>query len=224
MKWNKRFALRDILLSLAGVFLISMGAAFNNCCGLGNDSIGILYDGLRASMNWTTEQLGTASNIVNTTILVLLFILSRLKYVSLGTLIYFLPYGIFMQINVFLYEIIPFTSNLWMRIALCVIGNLALYFGVSVYVTVDMGVDPFTGLTLYLRDITKKEYRYVKIAFDATLLVIGFLLGGKLGAVTIVSTLVAGPIIQFMIGRLQRVYFKKDLLQYKNDRNDEGGI
>jgi uncharacterized membrane protein YczE len=74
---------------------------------------------------------------------------------------------------------------------------MLLYIGVSIYITVDIGVDPFTGLVLVLRDNLKKEYRFVKIGFDLTMIVLGTVLGGKLGAVTIVTALTAGPVIQF---------------------------
>jgi hypothetical protein len=37
----------------------------------------------------------------------------------------------------------------------------------------------------------------VKIGFDLTMIVLGTVLGGKLGAVTIVTALTAGPVIQF---------------------------
>ncbi len=210
MKWFNHVHLRDILLALGGVFLITLGAAFNNRAGLGNDSIGILYDGLRASMNWTTDQLGMASNIVNASLTVVLFILAR-KYISIGTLIYFLPYGLFTDINVALYDMIPYHDAFFVRCVLCIAGNLLLYMGVSMYVTVDIGVDPFTGTVLFLRDVTKKAYRTVKIVFDVCLVLIGFLLGGKLGVVTVVAAIVAGPIIQFLTGKMQKIYFKKDL-------------
>ncbi|MCR4704704.1 MAG: DUF6198 family protein [Lachnospiraceae bacterium] len=210
MKWFKHVHLRDILLALGGVFLITLGAAFNNRAGLGNDSIGILYDGLRASMNWTTDQLGMASNIVNASLTVVLFILAR-KYISIGTLIYFLPYGLFTDINVALYDMIPYHDAFFVRCALCITGNLLLYVGISMYVTVDIGVDPFTGTVLFLRDVTKKAYRTVKIVFDICLVLIGFFLGGKLGVVTVVAAIVAGPIIQFLTGKMQKIYFKKDM-------------
>ncbi len=222
MKWMKRVALRDIVVALFGVFLISLGAAFNNRAGLGNDSIGILYDGLRASMNWTTDQLGMASNIVNASLTVVLFILAR-KYISIGTLIYFLPYGLFTDINIALYDMIPYHDAFITRCVLCIAGNLLLYVGVSMYVTVDIGVDPFTGTVLFLRDITKKEYRTVKIVFDICLVVIGFALGGKLGVVTVVASFVAGPIIQFLTGRMQKLYFKKEIAAIRQESQIEGG-
>ena len=53
------------------------------------------------------------------------------------------------------------------------------------FITADMGLDPFTGLVMVLRDKTKKEFQVVKISFDMCCIVLGFLLGGKLGIITL---------------------------------------
>ena len=61
-----------ILAALVGVLLIGIGVAFNNCTGLGNDSVGIVYDGIRVFFGLSQSQLGWVSNAVNGGILVLL--------------------------------------------------------------------------------------------------------------------------------------------------------
>ena len=45
----------------------------------------------------------------------------------------------------------------------------------------------------------------VKVVFDISMIVLGTVLGGKLGAVTIITALTAGPVIQFFSGKLQRL-------------------
>mgnify|MGYP003304406722 CR=1 FL=1 len=69
---------------------------------------------------------------------------------------------------------------------------------------VDIGTDPFTGLVLVIRDRLQKEYRLVKIGYDVTLIVLGTLLGGKLGVVTIITALLGGPVIQIYIDLLNK--------------------
>ena len=39
--------LKNIIVAAIGVFFTASGAVFNNCAGLGNDCIGIVYDGMR---------------------------------------------------------------------------------------------------------------------------------------------------------------------------------
>ncbi|HIS06580.1 MAG TPA: hypothetical protein IAC99_02830 [Candidatus Choladocola avistercoris] len=200
---------KSVLIALIGVLLVGVGVAFNNCAGLGNDPVGIVYDGIRNVTGMGAEQLGLASNIVNLSLALLVFFTGR-KYISVGTLVYFLPYGFFVELGILLYQLLaPETGGLAVQIAFSVVGCLLLCLGVAVYITMDIGVDPFTGIVLVIRDAVKKEYRIVKIIFDITMIILGTVLGGKLGAVTIITALTAGPVIQFFSGELHRLLIRE---------------
>lgn len=196
--------LKKIPLALLGVFLISVGVAFNNCAGFGNDSIGILYDGIRAAFHMTNEQLGMASNVVNIALAVFVFIVAR-RYISIGTIVYLVPYGLFVDIGTRLYPFLFPVDMMAVRITASVVGCLLVCIGIAIYIVIDIGVDPFTGTVLFLVDLTKIQYRYIKIAFDCTLIVIGAVLGGKLGVVTIVTAMAVGPTVQFIVKILKKI-------------------
>mgnify|MGYP006953651511 CR=1 FL=1 len=205
--------IRNIGRAIIALFLIGIGVAFNNNAGLGNDPIGIVYDGIRVLFSMSAEQLGLASTIVNFGLTVLLFIIGR-KYVSVGTLIYFLPYGFAVRMGTYLYKALIFLNELSVRMMFAAMGCILLYMGVALFITVDIGVDPFTGITLVITDKLKKNYRIIKVVFDICMVIIGLLLGGKAGAVTFITMLSAGPCIQFFAE-----YFKKTL--YKEYRRNE---
>lgn len=198
---------KSILAAFAGVFLVGVGVAFNNCAGLGNDPVGIVYDGIRNAGGMSQEQLGMASNMVNIFLMVLLFFVGR-SYVSIGTFVYLLPYGFCVDVGTFLYQRLVFSEGLGSQIVFSIAGCLLLCLGVGIYITVDIGVDPFTGVVLVIRDKLKKEYRVVKIGFDLTMIILGTALGGKLGAVTILTGLLAGPVIQFFSEWLRKYWWK----------------
>ncbi|MBO5098185.1 MAG: hypothetical protein J6B96_07735 [Agathobacter sp.] len=200
---KRKITIQQILAALVGIFCVSVGVAFNNCAGWGNDAIGMLYDGIRVAFGMTSEQLGMASNVVNISLTVLLFLLAR-KYVSIGTFVYLLPYGFFVSIGTTLYPMIFASEMTLVRILGSVVGCVLLCFGVAIYIVLDIGVDPFTGIVLFFADITKKEYRIIKIIFDLTLIVIGAILGGQLGAVTLITAIAVGPTIQFFAGLIRR--------------------
>lgn len=199
----------SILAAAFGILLVGTGAAFNNCAGFGNDSIGIVYDGIRSISGMNQAQLGMASNVVNLSLLVLLFFIGR-RYVSIGTFVYLLPYGFCLDAGRFLYRHLAWSDGTAVRILFSVIGCLLLCLGVAVYITVDIGVDPFTGIVLVIRDRLNKEYRYVKIGFDIAMIVLGTVLGGKLGLVTIITAFAVGPVIQFFSGLLKKYWLKTE--------------
>lgn len=198
---------KKILAAAFGVLLVGVGVAFNNCVGFGNDPIGIVYDGIRSISGMNQAQLGMASNVVNIVLLVFLFFAGR-RYVSVGTFVYLIPYGFCVDLGNYIYHHLAFTDAFPLRIVFSVIGCTLLCLGVAIYITVDIGVDPFTGVVLVLWGVIKKEYRYVKIGFDLTMVILGTLLGGKLGVVTILTALIVGPVIQFFMNILKKYWLK----------------
>ncbi len=204
MKNNKKINISEIILAFVGIVLVGVGVAFNAAAALGNDPVGIMYDGIRSILGLTSEQLGMASNIVNVLLMVLVFLTGR-RYINIGTFVYIIPYGFIVSLGGKLYHLLFPVQTFPIQILGAVIGCLLLYTGVAMYITADIGLDPFTGVVMVLRDRLKKEYRYVKIGFDISCIIIGTLLGGKLGAITIITALSAGPVIQFLSDQMNKI-------------------
>lgn len=199
-----------IVYALLGILLIGIGIAFNAATHFGNDPIGILYDGVRHIANLSDSQLGHAVNVVNVLLTVFVFILGR-KYVNIGTFIYILPYGLFVNLGSWIYNQFLDSDLLLIRIMTVTIGCLFIFTGVAIYIWVEIGLDPITGVTMVIRDKLNWSFRWTKIMFDIVATLIGFLLGGKIGTITIITAIVGGPIIQFILSILQGKYKKKDM-------------
>ncbi len=196
--------LQKCVIALAGILLVGTGIAFNAMAQLGNDPVGIFYDGIRNALGLTQEQLGMASNAVNVAMVVMLWFIGR-RYLNLGTLIYILPYGLCVDFGSWVYGLLFSANLMWQRVAASVMGCLLLYLGVAIYITVDIGVDPMTGTAMVMRDRLGWDYKRAKWLFDGIATLSGFLLGGKLGVVTILTALSAGPLIQFMSKQLSKL-------------------
>lgn len=201
---------KKIFYALFGIFLVGVGIAFNNCAKLGNDPVGIVYDGVRNIAKLNSGQLGMASNFVNYGLIVLLIFIGR-RYVNIGTFIYILPYGFFVSVGTKLYHYLfaSNTNNIYFQSLAVVVGCLLLYTGVAIFIVVDIGLDPFTGLVMVIRDKIKLDYKRTKIMFDVTMVIIGTVLGGKLGVVTIVTAMLAGPTIQFLANQIKAIFVER---------------
>lgn len=199
---DTKINIKKMLLALSGIFLIGIGVALNSCAQLGNDPIGIVYDGVRNIAKLNSEQLGTASNLVNYGLIMLLIFTGR-RYVNIGTLIYILPYGFFVNLGARLYHSIFTVSSISLQWMTVVTGCLLLYTGVAIFIAVDIGLDPFTGVVMVIRDKIKWDYKKTKVIFDVIMVVIGTALGGKLGIITFATALTAGPMIQFISNRFK---------------------
>ncbi len=209
---KNKINMKKIAFALIGIFLVGCGVAFNAMAQFGNDSIGIVYDGVRSFANLNQEQLGYVSNFLNWGLVALLWFVGR-RYVNIGTLIYILPYGMFVDIGTWLYGAFFGGAGFFGRLLATIIGCSIIYIGVGIFITMDIGLDPFTGLVMTIRDAVKQEYRKVKILFDLCMIALGFLLGGKLGVITIVTAFTAGPGIQFCADKFKKICEKTGIVE-----------
>lgn len=190
MKYYKKF-----LFAVIGIFFVGLGVAFNAGTLFGNDPIAILYDGLRSLLRMAPEELGLISNAINVAMIVILFFVGK-KYIHIGTLIYILPFGFFVSIGTNIYNVVINQSSIVQRIIGAVIGCSATYFGVALFILADMGLDPFTGVVMVIKDKIGWSFRKTKICFDIVMVLIGYLCGGKVGVITLITVATAGPVIQ----------------------------
>lgn len=201
---NKIFA-KKCMAALLGIFLVGAGVAFNAGAGLGNDPVGIFYDGIRCMLHLSSVQLGMASNVVNVAIMIFLVFAGR-RYVNIGTFIYIVPYGLFVNLGTWLYNTLFAFEGFLYQLAGVVVGCLCICLGVAIFIVADIGVDPLTGLALWIGDKLHWEYRKAKVLLDICLTVIGYVMGGKLGVVTIVTMFLCGPTIQFFSDKVRKLF------------------
>lgn len=193
-KLNQKFFTK-IIIALIAVALIGFGLAFNSSAMLGNDPIAVFYDGVRNLCGLPRESLGMVNNLINYIIVGIMFIFGR-QYLNIGTFIYTLPMGSFINIGFKIYELLGISSTLNGRIFTALCGCIMLYLGIGIFISVNIGMDPCTGIVMMVRDRIKGEYKVSKIICDVCMLVLGFAFGGKIGAVTVISALIGGPTIQ----------------------------
>lgn len=187
--------LSRILIAVIGVAIVGFALAFNSSAMLGNDPVAVFYDGVRNLCGLPREKLGIVTNFVNLAFIVTIFILGR-KYINIGTFIYTLPMGSFIDLGFKIHQILNIPETLNGRIFTAFCGCLMLFLGVGIFIAANIGMDPCTGIVFIVKDKIKSQYRTAKIICDICMLGLGFSFGGKIGAVTVISALIAGPTIQ----------------------------
>ena len=206
----------DILLAALGAVLCGLGCGFINFASYGMDSIGLFYDGIRNILKLSPSQIGTASYVVCIILSIFLWFADR-KYVSIGSVIYILMYGAFANIGTIIWEKMIPDSNMYIRIVVALLGLLVLYIGLGIYIAIDIGVDAFTGVMLWICVFIKKDMKIVKVLFDIGLTLIGLFLGGTIGVVTVLSILVGGVSIDFFTKKIRKIYFGRKIGKYKDE-------
>lgn len=187
--------LSRILIAVIGVAIVGFALAFNSSAMLGNDPVAVFYDGVRNLCGLPREKLGLVTNFTNFTFIVTIFILGR-KYINIGTFIYTLPMGSFIDLGFKIHQVLNIPETLNGRIFTAFCGCSMLFLGVGIFIATNIGMDPCTGIVVIVRDKIKSQYRTAKIICDICMLALGFAFGGKIGVVTVISALIAGPTIQ----------------------------
>lgn len=200
--------LRKLPLALLGVALVGFGLAFNSAGMLGNDAVAVLYDGVRNAVGFQADKLGLVTNLVNIVFLAIVFTVKR-KYINIGTFVYALPLGNFISIGFKIHEILNIPSTLWGRILTSFCGCLMLFLGVGIFIAMDIGMDPCTGIVMLIRDKLNGQYKTAKILFDIASIGVGFTFGGKVGAATLIAACIAGPTIQKISEVFDKTVLKK---------------
>lgn len=211
MEKNMGKNIYKIVLAFVGVLLVGTGIAFNAMASLGNDPITLFYDGIKHLAGLSDSQLGVATNLVNITLMVLVFFLNK-HYVNIGTFIYILPLGTVIDSVIKVLQQLSLSNSILSRSLLAVAGCVILAMGIGLFIAIDMGVDPVTGVVLVLCDKTKKDYKIVKTCFDFGCVIVGILLGGKFGVVTVLTAMAMGTLISYFTGVAKKLFVGEEAI------------
>ena len=83
------------------------------------------------------------------------------------------------------------------RLLLMAAGVIILSLSCALYQTSDVGIAPYDALSITLSAKTGKKYFWCRILTDSVCVLIAWLLGGIIGAGTLVCAVGLGPFIQF---------------------------
>jgi uncharacterized membrane protein YczE len=179
---------------LAGLILFGVGEALLVASQLGNSPWTVLGEGFADQVGIAV---GTATVIVS--VIVLLLWIPLRQRPGLGTILNALLIGVVIDITL---AIVPDHLALGVRWALIPTGIIAVGLGSGLYLTSLLGPGPRDGLMTGLHRRTGLSLRAVRAGIEVSVVVIGFLLGGTLGAGTLAFAIFIGPCVQAFVHAL----------------------
>ena len=206
--------IKRLVMFFVGMSIIQFGVALFLKTSIGSDSFTVFTEGLATVLNKTglkdlsivhmiTGRAEVTPGVANMIILIVLFIgilIVDRKRIKIGTLICVIGVGPIIDLGVKAVSYFPIESaNIFVKMLLVLGGCFIIAVGFSIMSESDIGVAPNDIVTFIIKDKLNCQYRWVRIAFDATFLIVGFILGGKVGIGTIIAMLAIGPFIQFCL-------------------------
>ncbi len=178
---------------LAGLCCFGVGIAVFFAAHLGNPPWDVLHGGLSKR---TGLPVGLIINIVGVTVLCLWVPLK--ERIGLGTALNTVVIGLVVDV---VRPSIPDVSAVWLQVLMALGATLIIGFGSGLYIGSGLGAGPRDGLMLGLRRFGL-SMRVARSLVEAVTLVVGKLLGGRVGFSTVVFLVLIGPVVQFLLPRM----------------------
>ncbi len=201
---NSALWIKKIIMCTLSLVILGIGCGINVVTELGADPITVFYEGLS---NVTHLTVGMTAAFINTILVITVFCIKR-KYINIGTIIYLFILGTFIDFGIWSYNLLHLPNVFLLRLIASLIGCVFCFIGLGGFMSVDIGIDPWTAFALIISEKTGKSFRLVKVICDASTLVIGWLMGGVVGIITLFCAFTGGPIIQKSAEILDKAFAK----------------
>jgi len=187
----ERMFLRRFLQLQLGLLLYGASLALMVRADLGLNPWSVFHDGVSRQ---TGLSLGLVVNLVGAAVL-LIWILLRQRP-GIGTICNVLVIGTAADLAL---TLLPPVSNLALRIALLATAISLNGAATGAYIGAGLGPGPRDGLTTGGVRLTGWEVRWVRTLVEATVLALGWILGGAIGIGTVVYAIANGPLLQVFL-------------------------
>lgn len=173
-----------------GLFLYAAGIVLTIKANVGYGPWEVFHVGLGKTVGIS---IGTASILVGLAIVVLTAALG--ERIGLGTVLNMLLIGVFIDL-ILAAGLVPIMPNLYAGMAVLIAGLYVIALGSYFYIGSGLGTGPRDGLMVALTKRTRLPVGVVRGAIEAAATAAGWMLGGMVGAGTVVAALAIGFCVQ----------------------------
>lgn len=177
---------------MLGIMLTSLSAAVFYLVQLGSDPYQVMVSGVA---NIIGVSYGMTIMIVNIGLSICMVLFAR-KYVKIALFLVTFCSGFLVDcyINLlknFIHSELPMQQ----RIMIGIIGCFIMVVGIFLYLTPELGASPTEAIGLVIAEFVHKPYGHIRLMLDIFFTLIGTLMGGNLGIVTLIAVVMTGPLV-----------------------------
>lgn len=185
------------------------GVAFSIVSTLGTTPISSISYALALVSN---IDIGITTFLFNAALILLQFLIlrSRFKKKRLLQLINCVLFGYFTDVALYVVSFVPFDGSIPMMILFMAVSIFMIAFGIFVYLPADIAPLPGEGCVQAVAMVTGWRFSTIKIAFDATMVSIAFVMcwlwyANPFGAVY-VGTVISAFMVGFTLRQINNAY------------------
>lgn len=203
--------IKRICLFTVGLFIMSLGVAFSIISMLGTTPISSISYSLTLITN---INIGITTFIFNAALIFIQMIIlrSRFRKKRLLQFINCVMFGYFTDLALYIVSFVPFDNSILCSVLFLIISILLIAFGIFVYMPANIAPLPGEGCVEAVAIVTNWRFSTIKIAFDATMVIISLILCGLFytnifGAVN-VGTVISAFMVGFTLRQISNAYSK----------------
>ncbi|MCB8817710.1 YczE/YyaS/YitT family protein [Desulfosporosinus shakirovi] len=183
---------RRFIRLFAGLFLFAVGIVLTINANLGLSPWDVFHQGITYLTGIT---MGQAS--IGVGIILVMFNVVLGESLGWGSLCNMLFIGLFMDL-IMLNHFIPISNGIFSGLIMMFLGMFIIGLASYFYISAGLGSGPRDGLMIALTKKTDRSVRFIRNSIEISALFVGYLLGGFVGAGTLIMSVVLGYIIQFV--------------------------
>ena len=203
--------IKRICLFTVGLFIMSLGVAFSIISMLGTTPISSISYSLTLITN---INIGITTFIFNAALIFIQMIIlrSRFRKKRLLQFINCVMFGYFTDLALYIVSFVPFDNSILGSVLFLIISIFLIAFGIFVYMPANIAPLPGEGCVEAVAIVTNWRFSTIKIAFDATMVIISLILCGLFytnifGAVN-VGTVISAFMVGFTLRQISNAYSK----------------
>lgn len=203
--------IKRICLFTVGLFIMSLGVAFSIISMLGTTPISSISYSLTLITN---INIGITTFIFNVALIFIQIIIlrSRFRKKRLLQFINCVMFGYFTDLALYIVSFVPFDNSILYSVLFLIISIFLIAFGIFVYMPANIAPLPGEGCVEAVAIVTNWRFSTIKIAFDATMVIISLILCGLFytnifGAVN-VGTVISAFMVGFTLRQISNAYSK----------------
>jgi len=183
---------------MVGLTIAHLGVTLFLLSDLGADPFNVFVQGIFRNVDTIAPAgLLTHGRTHMTISLLIIFVLLFVdrSYIKVGTVLCMACGGPIIDFFSWLFNmILPAERHMLIRVLMLVLGCVILAYGMTIVIKSDAGTGPNDLVAVVISDKIHRKFSIVRLIVDGVFALVGFILGGIVGAGTLVCIALVGPV------------------------------
>lgn len=201
---DKKDFIKRIIITFISVVFMGITLSVLNIINEGMDPCTYMNVSISDKIGWS---LGNWQLLLNVLMFIPVILWGR-KHIGIGTVFNMVLVGYTVDLCMWIWQktsIEEWLSSMPVRIIVMLVTVAVFVFAAAVYMSTELGTAPYDALPMMISEKVKKvPFKIIRFLWDVVTVLIGLLVSGRVGIVTILMMLFLGQTVAFVRSKMGR--------------------